>query len=44
MQHQCSAAPCLSAPQRSNRGVAPRSNTAQAAKAALGLFQKTNET
>ena len=43
MQHECSAAPCLSTPQRSTRGVAPRSNTAQAAKAALGLFQKTNE-
>jgi hypothetical protein len=36
------AAPCLSTPQRSTRGVAPRNNAAQVAKA-MNLFQKTNE-
>jgi hypothetical protein len=33
----------LSTAQRSTRGVAPRNNAAQAAKAAMNLFQKTNE-
>jgi hypothetical protein len=33
----------LSTPQRSTRGVAPRNNAAQAAKATMDLFQKTNE-
>jgi hypothetical protein len=44
IQHECSATPCLSPPQRSTRGVAPRNNTAQAAEAAMNLFQKTNKT
>jgi hypothetical protein len=44
MQHECSAAPCLSTPQRSTRGVAPRNNAAaRVAKATMDLFQKTNE-
>jgi hypothetical protein len=43
MQHECSTTPCLSTPQRSTRGVAPRNNAARAAKATMDLFQKTNE-
>jgi hypothetical protein len=43
MQHECSAAPCLSTPQRSTRGVAPRNIAARVAKATMDLFQKTNE-
>jgi hypothetical protein len=43
IQHGCSAAPCLSTPQRSTRGVAPRNNAARVAKATMDLFQKTNE-
>jgi hypothetical protein len=42
--HPCHADPLLSrrlsTAKRSTRGVAPRSNTAQAAKAAMNLFQK----
>ena len=41
--HECSAAPCLSTPQRSTRGVAPRNNAARVAKATMNLFHKTNE-
>ena len=43
MQHECSATPCLSTPQRSTRGVAPRNKAARVAKATMDLFQKTNE-
>ena len=43
MQHECSAAPCLSTPQRSTRGVAPRNIAARVAKATMDLFQKTNK-